>query len=378
MFALLLEKNVCTICTKNIGIFLTVKEEFALEADFSFCYNKNSFTNSYGSRLSKVLPAQWQGSGTLQQKERIRYLNKEKEYNAFLLEIQERVESRFNGRVKGEMCTSVKNNGVAVTGLLLKGEKEQVAPNFYLDRQFAEWMQGRITMEEIAEQLCMAYEEEISHNRHLVSEIQFSWKEFRRNVFMRLVNREKNESLLQEIPHREFMDLAVVYYYSITLSDETLGTLIITKEHLTLLGITEEELHEAAKSNCERFQPAKIRCMEEVLCSLGKKLGVNIQEVTSKEPFLYVLTNSKGMFGAVSMAREEELECFSKRINNSFYILPSSIHEVILVPYCKEFNLEYFSGMVKEINETQVEETEVLSDSVYFYDKEQKNLRRVA
>ena len=58
--------------------------------------------------------------------------------------------------------------------------------------------------------------------------------------------------------------------------------------------------------------------------------------------------------------------------NNSFYILPSSVHELILVPYSREFCVEYFAGMVREINETQVEATEVLSDSIYFFDKETK------
>lgn len=305
-------------------------------------------------------------------------MNKEKEYIQFLTELKERVEVNFNGAVKGEICTSVKNNGVAVTGLLLKGAKVQVAPNFYLDRQFVEWMSGLCTLEEIAEKLCSAYEDEVRRNSHLVSEIQFTWEEFRRNVFMRLVNKEKNRELLERIPHKEFLDLAAVYYYSVPVSEGIIGTLIVTREHLELLQITEEELYQTAKSNCDRFQPVKIRCMEELLSDLGKKIGVEVCEAKECRPFLFVMTNSKGMFGAVSMVFEEELECFAKRIGKSFYVLPSSVHEVILVPECKEFCTEYFSSMVKEINETQVDATEVLSDSIYFYDKETKSIRRVA
>ncbi len=305
-------------------------------------------------------------------------LNKEKEYIQFLTEIKERVEAYFNGNVKGEVCTSVKNNGVTVTGLMLKGEEEKVAPNFYLDRQFVEWMRGLCTLEEVSEKICGAYQEEIRKNSNLISKIKFEWEEFRRNVFLRLVNKEKNRDLLQTIPYQEFQDLAVVYYYSVKISDEVLGTLLVTKEHLELLGITEEELHQAAKSNYERFQPAKIRCMEELLYDLGRKIGVEVYESRECHPFLFVLTNAKGMFGAVSMIFEEELECFSKRIGNSFYILPSSVHEVILVPDCKAFSVEYFATMVKEINATQVDATEVLSDSIYFYDMETKSIRRVA
>ena len=305
-------------------------------------------------------------------------MNKGKEYVAFLSELQACVEAKLEGRVKGEICTSIKNNGVAVTGLMLKGEEESVAPNFYLDQQFVQWMHGTQTIEEIAEQLCKAYREEIKRNSRLVSEISFSWTEFRRNVFLRLVNRDKNKEQLEKIPHREFMDLAVVYYYSVPISSGTCGTMLITKDHLTLLDITEEELHQAAQSNCERFQPAKICCMEEMVYSLGKKLGVELQESKSRSPFLYVMTNVNGVFGASAMINPKELEYFSNKINNSFYILPSSVHELILVPYSREFCVEYFAGMVREINETQVEATEVLSDSIYFFDKETKSLRRVA
>jgi len=305
-------------------------------------------------------------------------LNNEKEYVQFLTNIKDRVEAYFDGKVKGEICTSVKNNGVAVIGILLKGEEERVAPNFYLDKQYIDWMRGLCSMEEISEKLCKAYQEEIKKNSHLLSEIQFTWEEFRRGVFMRLINKEKNKELLETIPHQEFLDLAVVYYYTVSIAGGIMGTLIITKEHLNVLDITEEELHRAAISNCERFQPAKIRCMEDLLYDLGRKMGVEVCEARECRPFLFIMTNSKGMFGAVSMVFEEELDSFARRMGKSFYILPSSVHEVILVPDCPEFNVKYFSDMVHEINETQVDATEVLSDSIYYYDAVARLIKRVA
>lgn len=301
-------------------------------------------------------------------------MNKEMEYLQFLTDVQERVEARFCGKVKGEVCTSIKNNGVTVTGLMLKGENERVAPNFYLDHQFIEWMRGLCTLEEVSEKLCQAYKEEIKRNSHLISAIQFTWEEFRRNVFMRLVNREKNQELLETIPHQEFLDLALMYYYSVPISGDVMGTLIITKEHLKLLEITEEELHQAAKSNCERFQPIRVRCMEDILYDLSRKIGVEVYGAKECQPFLFVMTNTKGMFGATALVFTDELEHFAKRIKSSYYILPSSVHEVILMPACKEFCKEYFTNMVREINATHVDATEVLSDNIYFYNFETKEI----
>ncbi len=297
-------------------------------------------------------------------------MNKEMEYIQFLEDIRERVEAHFKGKVKGEVCTSVKNNGVTVTGLMLKNMEEQVAPNFYLDKQFVEWMRGICTLEEISIKLCSAYREEVQRNSQLLSKISFTWEEFRRNVFMRLVNRERNSEILSTIPYQEFLDLAVVYYYSVPISPDVMGTLLITKEHLKLLEISEEELHQTAKSNCERFQPVRIRCMQELLYDLGRKIGVEVKEAQVCNTFMFVMTNLKGTFGAASILFHEELKCFAERIGNNFYILPSSVHEVILVPDCPEFCREYFAGMVKDINTTQVDATEVLSDKIYFYDKD--------
>lgn len=317
-------------------------------------------------------------SGIFKRERKDYILNENKEYVRFLEEIREHVEAKYEGRVKGEVCTSVKNNGVTVTGLMLKGEQETVAPNFYLDQQFVEWIRGLRTTEEIVDRLCTAYEREVQANSHLVSSIRFSWEEFRRNVFMRLVNREKNQELLESIPYREFLDMAVIYYYSVPISEGVMGTMIITEEHRKLLEVTAEELYEAAKSNCERFQPVRVRCMEDVLYELGRRLGVEVMEANSRYPFLYILTNTKGIFGAVSMTYPEELECFSNRIGKSFYVLPSSIHEVILVPDNKDICVEYLAHMVREINETQVDPTEVLSNSIYYYDIGLKSIRRIA
>ena len=180
--------------------------------------------------------------------------------------------------------------------------------------------------------------------------------------------------LLESIPHRKFLDLAVVYYYSVRISDDVAGSMIITNEHLNMLGITEEELYDTAKNNGDKFQPVRIRHMEDLLYELGRKVGVEVLKTETDQPMLCVMTNTKNLFGAIAMTFTDELECFSMQIENSFYLLPSSVHEVILVPDCKDFSRDYFKNMVMEINATQVDATEVLSDNIYYYDKETKQI----
>jgi len=304
-------------------------------------------------------------------------LNNQEEYVAFLEDVAERMEHYYEGKVKGEVVTSIKNNQVAVTGLLLKGAEKQVAPSFYLENQFVQWMQGSLTMEEVIDGLCRVYEEEVEKNCHLVREIHFEWQEFKERVFPRLINQEKNRELLKSIPYLEFLDLAVVYYYALPIGESVVGTMVVTSEHLEALGITMEELHDAAIQNYHKFQPVSFRSMDDILLNLGRKFGMPANILREKPLYMCVLTNSKGMYGAMSMFFKEELEWFGRQLDRSFYVLPSSIHEIILVPEYESFSVEYFSQMVKEINETQVDPIEVLSDSVYYYDIKTEELRRV-
>lgn len=334
-------------------------------------------SKSYDSKESIVLPVPWQGVRCFYYPKKGKTLNNEKEYVDFLKELIKRIEERYGGKVKGEVCTSVKNNNVPATGLLLKKEGEQVAPNFYLEKQFVDWMSGNCTLDEIAVHLSQTYEEELKHSSQLPSLISFEWEEFRHNVYMRLINTERNKERLQEIPHQEFLDLSLVYSYSVPVFEEMAGTLVITNEHLKLLNITKEELHQAAKSNGERFQPIRLCEMKEMLLNIADKLGITVTEEDNQYHCLYVITNKTGMFGAVAMILEEELKVFSKRISNSFYILPSSIHELILVPASCELSVEYLASMVHDINETHVDPTEVLSDSIYFYDMETNCVEKV-
>ena len=89
---------------------------------------------------------------------------------------------------------------------------------------------------------------------------------------------------------------------------------------------------------------------------------------------MYVISNSKKVNGAASMLYVDELFELSKKIGTSLYILPSSVHEVIAVS-TEMGNPETLSEMVREVNDTQVSEEEQLSDHVYFFNADTKELK---
>ncbi|MBE5951887.1 MAG: hypothetical protein E7260_09900 [Lachnospiraceae bacterium] len=298
-------------------------------------------------------------------------------YTEFLGLCAELAKQTYPKKLRTEICSTVKNNDVELTGLLLKEPGEVLAPNFFLKEQYKLWCMGQCSLEEIVNGVLNAYTEEMEKNRKIAEGIVLEWERMKPHVYIRLVGRGRNEKKLDDIPHEEYLDMVMIYHYVIEMSEDTRGALLLTNEHLLLLGITKEELHEAAVANTQTGMQPVILDMEEMLCRLGKRLGVFVPGV-ERNPYLYVMSNAYGKYGAVSLLFQEELERFSGEIGNSFFILPSSVHELILVPDSGGVSAEQLLAMVREVNRTQIEATEVLTDSVYYYDREIHTVRRIA
>ena len=143
-------------------------------------------------------------------------------------------------------------------------------------------------------------------------------------------------------------------------------------------GISVEQLYLAAKENTPRLLNADFQTMRTVICQL---LGKNCQEACpedcQEESYMYVLSNQFRHFGAICMLYDRVLEDIANQIDEDFYILPSSIHEVIILPVSCSPSLTEINDMIVEINETQVTEEEVLSDHAYFYSKNEGRLLSV-
>lgn len=195
------------------------------------------------------------------------------------------------------------------------------------------------------------------------------------NIVYKLINTERNRELLEDIPYIEFLDLSIVFQCLISVKESHLETLLIHNVHTKLWGVTVEELYRAAEENTQKLLPHELRNMADVIEEIMKEEdaeefnhGDCMAKLESTKP-LYVLTNKKGIDGAVSMIYPKLLKDFADKIGSSFYIIPASIHEVLLLPAENPEDRENLKDMVKEINDTQMEAEEILSYSMYWFDK---------
>ena len=264
--------------------------------------------------------------------------------NAMLCEIRGQVDAQ----VRTELYTVTKNNGTRRTGILFKQEDSNLAPTIYLEEFYQKYLKGQ-QVPDLADSICSIYQE-IRVKKTCDCQNLFDFNHVKEHIVYKLIRRDANEELLKQIPYEPFLDLAVVYYIQIDNTRFGSAAIQIRNEHLRYWRVVKEEIRCLAEKNTPRIYPVQIRQIVR---------------------FMYVATNEQCSLGAAVMRYPDFREKVRGMIRGDFYILPSSIHEVILVPESFGLEPERMQEMVKEINQTGVALEEVLSDSVYYFDGEE-------
>jgi hypothetical protein len=257
----------------------------------------------------------------------------------------------------------VKNNGVQLTGMMIVLEGESVAPNIYMDYYYSLYSQGT-PLDAVISEIAVEYE---SSRKRLndYEDICFTPEEMKDNVYMVLVNYEKNKETLKKCPYLPFLDLAVMFRYVVSEENNCLASGLVRKLEQDLWGLTTEELYNRAVENTKKKWPV-------TLMKLTDKLKEIKPDEMVPECNLYVMTNSTNSNGSIYMTDRDVLDDFAEKMSSNFYIIPSSVHEVILYPDDEMLSKEQLQEMVSEVNRYVLSDVEYLSDSVYYYDRDKK------
>ncbi len=303
----------------------------------------------------------------------------------FTTTIMQKMQNQLGERFTVLSSTVKKNNAVELVGIVIREQGCNTSPTIYINDFYEEYKKGT-AIETIVEKLYEIYE-----RNHLVKSVDLSgftdYEQAKKHIAFKVINYEKNWELLKEVPHKVIYNLAIVFYYTVTEEPfDGKATILIHHSHLEHWKISEEELYRNAMINAPVMLPAKVENIENVMIKLlGKNSRKEQEEIleffgeTDKEDKfpMYVLSNRKRILGAACMFYPGVLKNFANKKQTNFYILPSSVHEVILLPETYSSDKRFLLEMVTEINRTQVEETEVLADAVYFYDRICDKMERI-
>lgn len=282
-------------------------------------------------------------------------------YCQFIQIIEKRIKEELGGQVCVSIYTARKYNGTLRQGILFCEKGSNISPAIYLEEYFRQFRLGT-SIEVIVKELLKMYRK---------MRFREPWKEglirhyetVKERIVYRLINREENKLLLQNMPHVPYLDLAIVFYLLLEASDYGTATMPVKLEHLGLWNVTRDQVYEQACRNTQRLLPFEFSTMSSVIAELMD------MEEPEGEDTLYVLSNHLRSFGAAAILYPGRLQGIGEYLGEDYYVLPSSVHEVIIVRNSAAPGRAALSAMVAEINETQVEKEEVLSNRAYYYDR---------
>ena len=196
-------------------------------------------------------------------------------------------------------------------------------------------------------------------------------------LIMEVVSAEANAEMLDKVPHQNIEDMAVVYRFVIDSNDDGRATILVTNQLIETMGVTPEQLHADALENAPELKPAVIKGMSEVMAEM---MGMSPEELAMMgmptdpaDEQMYVATVPDKIHGAGVIAYQDFMDQASERIGGGdFFVLPSSLHEILIVPDNGNMTLSDLEAMVREVNATQVAPEDKLTDSVYHYDAQAK------
>ena len=192
---------------------------------------------------------------------------------------------------------------------------------------------------------------------------------------MEVVSAEANKEMLETLPHKDLEDMAIVYRFVVTSDEEGRASILVTNKMIESMGVTPEQLHADAMENAPVIRPVENKGMSEVM---AEQVGVEQAEmmrlypVPPEEEHMFVATVPDKVHGASVIAYQDFMDKAAEKIGGDFFILPSSLHEVLIVPDDGRSNLYDLEKMVREVNDTQVAPADKLTDSVYHYDSKDK------
>lgn len=268
-----------------------------------------------------------------------------------------------------------RNNGTYLDGLTILEAGYNASPALYLEEYYELLSLGH-TFLQVYQEILDAY-----RRLRLQASIDISFFDdftrLKKRVVCKLIHYERNRELLSQIPHIPYLDLAIVFYSLLAADSTGSTTILIRNTHLKRWNISSRLLYSLAMANTPSLLKSRIDNLAELLSVHTPKemlpdIDIPLEEGTGCP--LYLLTNHSRLQGAACILYPNILSDFSAQKGSDLYIIPSSIHEVLLLPVSASMDPKAINGVIREVNSTQLSPEEILSDHVYYYNRSKNEI----
>lgn len=304
-------------------------------------------------------------------------------FEDFVKEVEKNIKNYLPEKYKNEeiVIDNIKTSQGLYKGMYFSRKQNRIALTIDLEAVYQtliiKKLDVKIILMELAALIAYMLQEQLGLPDDIVEKIK-DYNTVKNNLVIRFVSQIFNKELLKDIPFGQKEDLVFVYYIKIPVSDvDAPEYILITNQLLQMYGITINQLHADAMTSTMEQYPAKIEQLEDVLTTLMRndQSGEGVDYISS----ITMVSNTSYSHGAVTILYPGMLETLGETIGSDFYVLPSSIHEVLVYPDDKEPDRKKcLSQMVKEVNRNEVDPKDRLSDSVYYYNIKTKKFEIIA
>lgn len=301
-------------------------------------------------------------------------------YEAFKEELVKRLQEKLQMEIS---VRPVEKTNEVLDGISFMSENSNVSPTLYVNYAYEDYKKSK-DFDEVFEHLVSTYQNAMEKSPDFdIAAIRAGEKKEERIVF-ELINTEDNKELLSKHPHRQFLDMSIVYRYVVSDDGEGRATILISNDLAASWNVTENDLYEMAYNNTRKFSEIITEDLQKTM--MGYFGGDEDEELEiTPDSQMVVITNKSKVKGAAVIIYTDVLSEIAEKINNDIVLLPSSVHEFLAVnvrkselrSLGKETVCENFADMVNEVNVTQVNLEERLSNQVYYFDRKTKELTQV-
>lgn len=272
--------------------------------------------------------------------------------------------------------TIPKNNDTMHLAMEISRTNSRIAPVIYLDEYFEQYRLFQTDIYTIVQRIIDVYETSV------MSDPISEWEELKeglskeyilKNVFFKVVNENLNGTNLLERPSRHISgDLTMIFCINIDSPGQGLASITISDRLCEMYDLTIQELFDNAMRNTPEFFPMAFQNIASVISGMIGFSGLQSNENTEPDIDLYVLTNNKQINGASVLFYPGVLQEISTRLDSDLFLIPSSIHEFLVLKTTGNQEIaQSLTSIIKEVNDTQVGEEEILSYQLYYYSRQQ-------
>lgn len=273
------------------------------------------------------------------------------------------------------------------TGLLVRKPDQIVVPTINMDSAYKVFTNEDVTIADVARQVANMIQNEPPK---VTLDRLMEYESIKDQLFIRVNNAEMNAEVLQTVPHTRYEDLALTYHIVADIGGDSVASTIVTNNLLEQYGVTKEQLHEDAMKSSPNLFPARVEAMGEVIKRMmmddmfasgmdEEMMNAMMMDMPPVDDTpMTVVTNENSVNGAAVLFYPGQMDKIAEKLEGDFFILPSSVHESLVIPDDGNFHYPELKAMVQEVNSTQVLHAERLSDEVYHYDSKDKVFEKAA